>query len=266
MDPVFGSGKNRLLVSLNREIGLRLESLRIETGDTMEELVRRALDALIAVDTASKTGNTITSIGFSRRPDKDVTGPEMVEISRLVHESTFDTDQMAGSPLAISSVISPIKKTHEGQLIQAVPIVFESVVRALRKDWNQIAQIPPEKMEELVAAAFSRDGYDDVTITPRSGDLGRDVIAIKHGVGCIKVIGSVKRYAAGNLVSYDDVRALLGVLNGEQNSSKGLIVTTSDFPPHIRKDPFISPFLPTRLELMNGDELRNWLMRLALSR
>jgi hypothetical protein len=34
---------------------------------------------------------------------------------------------------------------------------------------------------------------------------------VKNGVGCIKIIGSVKRYAAGNRVSYDDVRALLPI-------------------------------------------------------
>jgi restriction system protein len=102
-----------------------------------------------------------------------------------------------------------------------------------------------------------------VTLTPRSGDHGRDVIAIKHGVGCIKIIGSVKRYAAGNLVSYNDIRALLGVMLGERNASKGIITTTSDFPPKVAEDPFIGPFLPTRLELMNGVALQRWLADLS---
>ncbi|WP_370137360.1 hypothetical protein [Bradyrhizobium sp. USDA 313] len=33
-----------------------------------------------------------------------------------------------------------------------------------------------------------------MTLTPRSGDHGRDVIAVRSGVGCIKIIGSVKAY------------------------------------------------------------------------
>jgi restriction system protein len=113
------------------------------------------------------------------------------------------------------------------------------------------------------AGAFHEAGYDEVVLTPRSGDFGRDVIAFKHGVGCIKIIGSVKAYGQGRLVRHDDVRALLGVLSGESNTSKGIITTTSDFAPTIRTDPFIKLFLPTRLDLLNGAELQKWLMKLA---
>jgi restriction system protein len=41
-------------------------------------------------------------------------------------------------------------------------------------------------LEEIVAGAFKRARYDEVTLPPRSGDFGRDVIAVKHGVGCVK--------------------------------------------------------------------------------
>jgi restriction system protein len=60
---------------------------------------------------------------------------------------------------------------------------------------------------------------------------------VKHGVGCVKIIGSVKRYASGNLVPYEDIRALLGVMSGERNVSKGIITTTSDFPPKVTATP-----------------------------
>jgi restriction system protein len=118
-------------------------------------------------------------------------------------------------------------------------------------------------MEELVAGAYKKAGFDEVTVTPRSRDRGRDVIAIKRGVGCIKIIGSVKRYAPGNQVGYDDIRALLGVLSGERDASKGIITTTADFPPGVRSDSFIAPALDTRLELMNGQALQRWLAELT---
>ena len=85
----------------------------------------------------------------------------------------------------------------------------------------------------------------------------------RRGVGTIKVIGSVKAYKPGLLVDYDDVRALLGVMTDERDTSKGIITTTSDFPPNIMKDPFIAPFVPYRLELMNGKALQEWLRKLA---
>jgi len=60
---------------------------------------------------------------------------------------------------------------------------------------------------------------------------------------------------SGHLVTANDVRALLGVLSGEQNTSKGIVTTTSDFGPRIYSDPFIKPFMPYRLELINGTAL-----------
>jgi restriction system protein len=89
------------------------------------------------------------------------------------------------------------------------------------------------------------------------------VIAIRRGFGCVKVLGSVKAYAPGKLVPYDAVRALIGVLTGERDASKGIITTTSDFPPRILEDPFIAPFTPYRLELVNGPRLQQWLLELA---
>jgi restriction system protein len=141
--------------------------------------------------------------------------------------------------------------------------VWDEIVQALGDDWTLAYRLPPERWEEIVAGAFHRAQYDEVTLTPRSGDHGRDVIAIKRGIGCVKIIGSVKRYAPGNLVRYDDIRALLFVLSNERDASKAIITTTSDFPPRINEDPFIAPFLPTRLELITGEALQKWLAELS---
>ncbi|MEJ0011642.1 MAG: restriction endonuclease [Bauldia sp.] len=135
-----------------------------------------------------------------------------------------------------------------------VPI-WTNIVDFLGADWSRAK----DKWEEIVAGAFDKAGYDEVILTPRSGDHGRDVIATKHGVGSVKILGSVKAYSPGRLVRHDDARALLGALGNERDASKGIIVTTSDFAPGISTDPFIEPSIPTRLELMNGDGLRSWL-------
>ena len=59
------------------------------------------------------------------------------------------------------------------------------------------------------------------------------------------------------------MRALVGVVTADHKASKGIITTTSDFPPLMEKDPGIAPFLPTRLELVNGEKLQQWLTELA---
>ncbi len=92
-------------------------------------------------------------------------------------------------------------------------------------------------------------------LTPRSGDLGRDIIAIKKGFGCVKFIDQVKAYKPGNLVTAEEVRALLGVLQANQSATKGFVTTTSAFAPGIPNDRFIAPFIPFRLELIDKQKL-----------
>jgi restriction system protein len=162
-------------------------------------------------------------------------------------------------PLSLSGIIIPERRTVEGLLVESTSFVWADILRKLKYNWSRAYEIPADKWEELVAGAYKKAGFDEVVLTPRSADHGRDVIAVRKGIGCIKIIGSVKAYKPGHLVAYDDVRALLGVLSGERDASKGIITTTSDFPPRITSDPFIAPFLPTRLELMNGEQLKQWL-------
>lgn len=102
-------------------------------------------------------------------------------------------------------------------------------------------------------------------LTPQSGDRGRDVIAVKRGLGSIRVIDQVKAYKAGHFVTADDVRALMGVLQGD-GASKGFLTTTSDFAPKLQEDPLIVPFMPSRLELINGKALLGRLEELTKKR
>lgn len=165
--------------------------------------------------------------------------------------------------ITVTSIIIPDRKTNSGLLVRSTSAVWDSIVNELGSDWSVAYKIPYDRWEEIVAGAFKKEGYDEVTLTPRSGDLGRDIIAIKHGVGCVKVLGSVKAYAPGHLVTYDAVRSLMGVIASERDTSKGIITTTSDFPPLIESDELIAPLLPTRLELINGAKLQKWLTSLS---
>ena len=104
--------------------------------------------------------------------------------------------------------------------------------------------------EEMVAASYEVAGFDKVILTPRSGDLGRDVIATRNGFYSVRVLDQAKRYSPGNLVPAKDVRELYGVLMKDQKASKGLVTTTSDFAPGVAAE--FADLMPTRLELING--------------
>ena len=165
-------------------------------------------------------------------------------------------------PVLLQAVIVPAGKTPEGTLIQGVaPARFE-IIRLLRADPEILFKIDPRKMEELIAGAYQKAGFEEVVLTPRSGDFGRDVIAVKRGIGTVRVIDQVKAYKPGHRVAADDVRALMGVLHTD-GAAKGFLTTTSDFAPGIHTDPLITPLIPSRLELVNGAALSTRLQELA---
>ena len=161
-----------------------------------------------------------------------------------------------GGQINVASILVSGGQTTEGMLVEATTAVWELIVSSLGDDWSKALQYSDRQWEAIIAGAFKKLGFSKVTLTPRSGDHGRDVIAVQAGFLSHKVVVSVKANAPGNLVTYDDVRALLHVMNAERDVTKAMLTTTSDFPPKLKDDPLIAPYLPTRLELLNGDGLR----------
>jgi restriction system protein len=168
--------------------------------------------------------------------------------------------------LSFGAILNYFDSVPDGSLVTALYHPWRAIVDELSRDWNLAYKIPPHRWEEVIAGAFEQAGYDEVILTPRSGDFGRDVIATRKGVGCIRILGSVKAYKPSNQVKHDDVRALAGVLHGDPKASKGILMTTSSFAQRISTDPFISPLMPYRLELMDGKHLRAWLIELFNSK
>jgi restriction system protein len=155
----------------------------------------------------------------------------------------------------LQSIVLPGRQCPEGSLITAVAPAWKKIIGLLERDPELVFTIDARKWEEIIAAAYDEAGFDEVILTPRSGDLGRDVIAVKHGHFSVRFIEQVKAYGPGHRVPANDVRALLGVLQADQKTSKGIVTTTSEFAPKIAADPFIAPFVPNRLELVDGKQL-----------
>lgn len=274
----------RMFAELERNLGIprerifkealesirRAEQLSPKDQITNQDIYREVIPLLSARDVSDERP-TESPIADRNDPSQSrsshrFSSQDLINSAPGLYLDRFHRQASENFELSTASVIIPVKKETAGVLIQSIPLIWNEMIDYLQKDWGRIYELPPEKFEELIAGTFHRDGYDEVVLTPRSRDHGRDVIAIRNGIGCVKIIGSVKRYAKNNRVRHDDVRALLGVLSGEQNSSKGMIVTTSDFQPGVYTDPYIKNFLPTRLELMNWVLLRKWLLKIRNSK
>jgi len=166
------------------------------------------------------------------------------------------------SSVLLQGLIVPGDQNDEGRLVRAVAPPWFEIIRLLQEDPESAFRIPARKWEEIVAGAYERAGFEEVVLTPASGDLGRDVIAVKRGIGRIRIIDQVKAYKPSHLVTANDVRALMGVVH-EDGGAKGFATTTSEFAPKLHEDPLITPLIPSRLELVNGEQLLARLDELA---
>lgn len=163
--------------------------------------------------------------------------------------------QQTDPVMCLKAIVSRVGSDEDGSIIRVLAPAWNRIAELVRKDPDELFQLSPTQWEELVAASYDKAGFDEVILTPRSGDFGRDVIATKHGWGTVRIIDQVKAYKAGHVVTANDVRALLGVLHGDPKATKAVMTTTSSFAPKILEDPYISPFCPYRLELVDGEQL-----------
>jgi restriction system protein len=167
--------------------------------------------------------------------------------------------------LTLKALLIPGSNTEQGLLVRAVAVPWFEIMKMLRQDPAAVYQLDWRRWEEIIAGAYTRAGFDEVILTPRSGDGGKDIIATKRGIGSIRIFDQVKAYKPTHLVDADEVRAMIGVITGHQNVSKGIITTTSDFAPRVVDDPSIAAFVPYRLELKPREPLLTWLEELSTS-
>ena len=158
--------------------------------------------------------------------------------------------------LLVQALVTFGDKTNEGQIVRAVTIAWDEIIKEILRDPDFIHRVPWRKLEELIAGAYEREGWPDVVLTPRSRDKGRDVIATKPGYGSIRIFDQIKAYKKGHEVTADEVRSLLGVLAIQGNVSKGIVTTTSHFAPGIYEE--AKKFMPYRLDLKDGKQLVEW--------
>jgi len=163
--------------------------------------------------------------------------------------------------ILLQAIIDPIGRHADGDLVVALQPAWGAIVDAMQKDPQLLFQIGARQFEELIAGAYDEAGYDEVILTPRSGDLGRDIIATKKGYMNIRILDQAKRYKVDHLVTAEEVRAMYGTLSIDQRASKGLVTTTSDFAPGCVSE--FASLIPTRMELVNGIELQRRLSAIA---
>ena len=82
----------------------------------------------------------------------------------------------------------------------------------------------PYEFEQQVADMFTRLGYQEVTVTKKSGDVGADIIMKRNG---IKYVVQVKKYSEENKIGSPDLQRVQG--SAQHYHAQGMIFVTYGF-------------------------------------
>lgn len=108
---------------------------------------------------------------------------DLANFSVIHDEEQLATDYAVDpSVLMYTDIVTFGECTPEGRRIKAPTVTWFEISNNLlaEPDFRFAFCSQPEKLEHFIAAAHWLEGYGFVTVTPRSGDRGRDVIAEQH--------------------------------------------------------------------------------------
>ncbi len=134
----------------------------------------------------------------------------------------------------ISDVEDEVSECVDEDIKESLIQVEWFPIRLLHKIFNDpsyLRKIDPRKFEEFTACIVDKLGFDNVILTPKTGDGGRDVIARKIYNG-IPIVYSFecKHYKESSKVGVEIIRSLLGSVSFKSTQSNiGVLVTTSSF-------------------------------------
>ena len=123
-----------------------------------------------------------------------------------------------------------------------------------------IQDLPPEGFERLCQRLLRESGFEQVTITGKSGDGGLDGIGILQMTPFVsfKVLFQCKRYSG--TISSSQVRDFRGAMMGR--TDKGIIMTTGIFTSNAKKEANREGVPP--IELVDGEKLVDMFENLEL--
>ena len=185
------------------------------------------------------------------------------------------TEKGAGTQLSQTDALAIFKQTH--QLVKDVAAEESGEIEG--EEGTEAERAPTEALVDhraaahmllmrLSAAGFERfaqrllreSGFQDVSVTGRSGDGGIDGIGILqvNPLVSFKVLFQCKRYTSS--VTPSQVRDFRGAMGGR--ADKGIIITTGTFTADAKKEAIRDGVPP--IELMDGERLVYMLEQLEL--
>ena len=119
----------------------------------------------------------------------------IIQLSGLILSSSITPDNVelivtSSPPFSFGAIVTVERNIPDGQIIKLVDPIYTELIDAIENDPQLMYQIHHRKWEEIIAAAYDKAGFDEVILTPRSADYGRDVIVnIQNKQKCARIRG-----------------------------------------------------------------------------
>lgn len=167
------------------------------------------------------------------------------EIQRIIREVSDRTKPPSGG--------APEPGPGTGDTVPLVSDYGEELAQTLQS-------LPAAGFERFCQRLLRESGFQEVTITGRSGDGGIDGIGMLqvNALVSFKVLFQCKKYAGS--VTPSHVRDFRGAMTGR--ADKGIIITTGSFTSEARKEAVRDGAPP--IELVDGEKLTGMLEKLEL--
>ena len=125
-----------------------------------------------------------------------------------------------------------------------------------------LRNLPPNGFERFCQRLLRESGFEEVTVTGKSGDGGIDGIGILqvNSLVSFRVLFQCKRYAGSNPVTPSQVRDFRGAMTGR--ADKGIIITTGSFTSEAKREAVREGAPP--IELVDSEKLVSMLEELEL--
>ncbi|MGG6269391.1 restriction endonuclease [Leptolyngbya sp. AN03gr2] len=198
---------------------------------------------------SSKRG--VWSLSDQGREIETLTPDQSLLLFKQIH-SEFESDR------ASTNIIEEDEAVEESIAPNDTEVSDDSSYR--RKLLDMMLSLPPDGFERLCQRLLRESGFEQVTVTGRSGDGGIDghgILQVNPFVS-FKVLFQCKRYSGS--VSSPQVRDFRGAMMGR--ADKGIILTTGTFTPDAQKEAVRDGVPP--LELVHGEKLLDMFESLEL--
>lgn len=181
-------------------------------------------------------------------------------LARLSHQETLEMFKSVHAQFHVDRGVDETPEAEEAEAAPPQDADSPTAANYRQQILEVLRALPPSGFERFSQRLLRESGFQEVTVTGRSGDGGIDGLGILqvNPLVSFKVLFQCKRYAGP--VTPSQVRDFRGAMQGR--ADKGIIITTGGFTSEAKKEAVRDGVPP--IELVDGEKLVTMLEELEL--